>query len=85
MFHQDRRRVGADRVEGTLAKRKLAAATGQDVQRQYREAVDQSIVIWKMMKSSRTTGVASNRISTTSEVPTKRHGRFGTARRPLLR
>ena len=41
MFHQDRRGVGADRIERALAQRKLAAAAGQDVQRQHREAVDQ--------------------------------------------
>ena len=41
MFHQDRRGVGADRVESALAQRKLPAAAGQDVQRQHGEAVDQ--------------------------------------------
>ena len=41
MFHQDRRGVGADRVERALSQRKLAAAAGQDVQRQNREGVDQ--------------------------------------------
>ena len=41
MFHQDRRRIGADRVERALAERELAAAAGQDVQRQNRQRVDQ--------------------------------------------
>src|SRR6202795_3807436 len=41
MFDQDRRGVGADRVERALSERKLAAAAGQDVQRQHGEAVDQ--------------------------------------------
>ena len=38
MFHQDRGRIGADRVERALAERELAAAAGQDVQRQHRDA-----------------------------------------------
>jgi hypothetical protein len=41
MFHQDRRRIGADRVERALAKRELPASAGQDVQRQHGKAVDQ--------------------------------------------
>ena len=41
VFHQDRRRVGADRVERALAERELAASAGQDVQRQHRKPVDQ--------------------------------------------
>ena len=41
VFHQDRRGIGADRVERALAQRELAAAAGQDVQRQHRKRIDQ--------------------------------------------
>src|SRR6185437_2710522 len=41
VLHQDRGSIGTDRVEGALAERELAAAAGQDVQRQHGYAVDQ--------------------------------------------
>ena len=41
MFHQDRRRIGADRVECALAERELATSAGQDVERENRKPVDQ--------------------------------------------
>ncbi len=41
LLHQDRRGIGADRVERALAQRKLPAAAGQDIERQNGEAVDQ--------------------------------------------
>ena len=41
VFHQDRRRIGADRVERALAERELPAAAGQDVEREHRDPVDQ--------------------------------------------
>src|SRR4051794_8022351 len=41
MFDQDRRGIGAERVERALAQRKLSAAAGQDIERQHRDGVDQ--------------------------------------------
>jgi hypothetical protein len=41
VLHQDRRGVRAERVERALAERELAAAAGQDVEREHRDSVDQ--------------------------------------------
>ena len=41
VFDQDRGSVGADSIERALPERELAAAAGEDVERQHGDAVDQ--------------------------------------------
>ena len=41
LVHQDRRRVGADRVEGAMAERDLAVVAGQHVEAEQRDRIDQ--------------------------------------------